>query len=555
MQLPLLRLLGTLALDAPGPGGGPRLGRKGEALLAVVALQGTSGVARDKLTALLWPELNDHDARNALRQALHKLRRASGLAFGDAAVDGERLALDRRSCDVDVQQFEALAGSEDLRAMVAAADLYRGDFAEGLHAGADFELWAAVERERLRGLAQGLLERLSEVGDMDRAGAAATALARRLLAADPLHEGSWCALVRVCMRLGWRAKAVQVWAQCRQALESELGVEPSARTVRTVQRLLADGQWHPPGEPGRESAPTLAEVTVQRCGLPTLDQPPGTGLDLMLHGWQQFCLFTREGNRRARDAFAALAALHADHEEALALVGFTHFFDAVGGWTADPAASLQTASRWADRSMACHRGRARPLQLRAKLLLWERRHDDALELLRSAVALEPGSAYAHFHLGEAAMWCGHSDQALATVSRALHLDANDHGIFLTVRATALWLAGDLEAARAAAASALARNPDYAWALAAQAAILAELGQLAAAREAAAAACRTNRRLCTGFAERHMPYRQAAHGQRLARAWQLAGMPRDERPAEGSPPARCGPPGRLAGQSAIGPEGL
>ncbi len=51
MQLPLLRLLGTLALDAPGPGGGPRLGRKGEALLAVVALQGTSGVARDKLTA------------------------------------------------------------------------------------------------------------------------------------------------------------------------------------------------------------------------------------------------------------------------------------------------------------------------------------------------------------------------------------------------------------------------------------------------------------------------------------------------------------------------
>lgn len=401
------------------------IGRKGEALLVYLAMQGMAGAMRSQLIARLWADHADRDARNALRQCLHKVRRATGLSIEGLDGDAERIVLRADACDLDVRRFEDLARCDDVPSMIAAAELYRGDFVEGLDAGADFALWVAAERERLRELAQRLLTRLSERASPGPASECAAMLARRLLAADPVHEGSYCALVRLHMRAGLRAKAAQVWSECRRVLRNDLGVEPSVQTTSTVRRLL--------DEPAMSYAPAVVESGISKIlatSAGSFERAGGDAavLDLVLRGYQQLSLFTPQGNRLARDAFDQAVALRADHAEAMSLLGLTHFLDSVSGWTDDPAAGLAAAARWAERAMACNGAFARPLQLQAKVLLWRMEHDAAIELLRSAVALEPGSAYAHFHLGEGAMWCGRADEALAHMDRALRLDANDHGI-------------------------------------------------------------------------------------------------------------------------------
>jgi DNA-binding SARP family transcriptional activator len=54
--------------------------KKGQALLALLALRPGTGYPREALTALLWPESSDDEARHSLRQELHELRRALAAA-------------------------------------------------------------------------------------------------------------------------------------------------------------------------------------------------------------------------------------------------------------------------------------------------------------------------------------------------------------------------------------------------------------------------------------------------------------------------------------------
>src|SRR5256885_16620698 len=81
--------------------GHPRLAvtrKKGQALLALLALRPGTGYPRDALTALLWSDSGDEDARHSLRQELPELRRAPApTKTRGPPVDAERIALDADS--------------------------------------------------------------------------------------------------------------------------------------------------------------------------------------------------------------------------------------------------------------------------------------------------------------------------------------------------------------------------------------------------------------------------------------------------------------------------
>src|SRR5688500_3404830 len=92
------------------------------ALLAYLAAARPRGFhRRDKLIGLFWPETTQERARNALRQAVHRLRRALGpeLLVGRGA---EELGLvtDRIWCDVGAFEERLAAGDT-----AGALELYR----------------------------------------------------------------------------------------------------------------------------------------------------------------------------------------------------------------------------------------------------------------------------------------------------------------------------------------------------------------------------------------------------------------------------------------------
>jgi DNA-binding SARP family transcriptional activator len=207
--------------------------RKAVALVAYLALA-RRPVGRAETAALLWPESEHSRARAALRRTLSVL--SSALDGHGLVVEGDTLALDPELVRVDVDDFRALARSDDVDALEKAVDLYRGDLLAGfgLRDSADFDEWQLSAAQELRRDLASVLERLTDElaqGDID----AAIAYARRWVELDPLHEPAHRALIALHTRKGDRAQAVRQYRECVALLERELGVGPEAETTRLYE--------------------------------------------------------------------------------------------------------------------------------------------------------------------------------------------------------------------------------------------------------------------------------------------------------------------------------
>ena len=93
-------------------------------MLAFLACTAPQAHSRDKLTTLLWGSHFEAQARQNLRQALSRLRRALG---EDALVSaGELVSLRPGVIACDVARFEALLADGSRDALIGAVGLYKG---------------------------------------------------------------------------------------------------------------------------------------------------------------------------------------------------------------------------------------------------------------------------------------------------------------------------------------------------------------------------------------------------------------------------------------------
>jgi DNA-binding SARP family transcriptional activator len=211
--------------------------RKAQGLLAYLATCLGDEQPRDKLTALLWGDRSDAQARDSLRHALTEIRKAVG--SGTLRAQDGGVALDPRGIEVDTRELLRFAELGSPEALEQAAALYRGDFLEGFAVGEPpFEEWLVSERERLRELALETFARLlalqSKVGQIDRA----IQTAVRLLALDPLQEAVHRALMRLYARRGRRGAALRQYQLCVAALQRELGAEPELETTELYRGIV-----------------------------------------------------------------------------------------------------------------------------------------------------------------------------------------------------------------------------------------------------------------------------------------------------------------------------
>jgi DNA-binding SARP family transcriptional activator len=271
-----LRLLGGFEARL---GSGPALGfptRKAQALLAYLALGPEAGHPRDKLTALLWSDSGERQARQSLRQALFNLRKTLASAGGAGVlVEGEVVGLAAPAVEVDARLFERAAQDGSRAAMERAVSLYSGDLLEGLAVNEPaFEEWLVAERERLRELARGTVTAL--LSEQTRAGLLQPSVqtALRLLALDPLDEAGHRSLMRLYARQGRRGAALRQYQVCVDALRRDLGVEPEPETRRVYQEILQRGQAEAtePVPPAPAARPRLRPPRV-RAGGPLHETP------------------------------------------------------------------------------------------------------------------------------------------------------------------------------------------------------------------------------------------------------------------------------------------
>lgn len=263
-----IRLLGGLALawgDTPLP---PIPGTVARSLFAYLAAYRDRPHTRDLLAGTFWPDLPDADARRRLSQALWLIRKTLDphqvlLAEGDTVQLHPDLPVWIDLAEFERKIDEARGKKQDENAclllLASCIPLYRGSFLDGY-----YDDWLLVERERLREMFLGALERLLEGLRAQGEYEEALTYARRLAGEDPLHEEAHGEVMRLCHLLGRDGEALKQFEICRQALVEELGVEPSPDLAALAAEIAAQA--------GPSAAPHLP-VAPATSPLPLLDRP------------------------------------------------------------------------------------------------------------------------------------------------------------------------------------------------------------------------------------------------------------------------------------------
>lgn len=240
--------------------------RKARALMAYLAVESGRSHSREFLAALLWGDSREERARHNLRQSLSKIRKCCGCALLSR---GETVSIDTAVCNVDVADFERLAGSDRIGDLQACLALYRGELLEGLTVReAEYEDWLLMARARLGRLAGEAADRLAAgLADADRVDEAVGVLERRL-AWDAACEHAHRALMGLLALSGRRAEALRQYSACEQALARTLAMEPSAETTRLYESLknspASARPTLPPASPS--DGPSMPTVAVLPFG-------------------------------------------------------------------------------------------------------------------------------------------------------------------------------------------------------------------------------------------------------------------------------------------------
>ena len=279
-------LLGTLAVHdetgRPVQIGGHRV----RLLLILLALDAGNVVPAYSLIERLWEEEPPANSGNALQSLVSRLRAALRQAsLGDQVVEshpaGYRLAVAPEQ--VDAVAFEALArrGSQALasgdpvtarRVLREALDAWRGP-ALADASGVRFASGPAARLEELRtraaldlieaGLALGESESL--IGEL-----------RAMIAADPVAERPRGLLMRALYAAGRQAEAVAEYAQARDLLAGELGVDPSPQLEQIYLGVLRQDLPGAPG-PAPDGGPARAPGDASAAELLAGGDPPHRG--------------------------------------------------------------------------------------------------------------------------------------------------------------------------------------------------------------------------------------------------------------------------------------
>jgi len=226
--------------------------RPAQSLLAYLLLNPLAH-RRERLAGLLWPDSSEANARRNLRQALWQIRRVLGdqadallrvdemtLAFNtdsDYWLDTERIA----------QPLEepTIAHNDSADELMRIVAVYAGELLPGF-----YDEWVQLERDRLQAQFERklnvLLDRLVEA----RRWTDVLHWGERWIALGYTPEPAYRALMMAHAGLGDRSSIADVYRRCVEALERDLGVEPSSQT-RALYERLRTGEEAPSPTPAR----------------------------------------------------------------------------------------------------------------------------------------------------------------------------------------------------------------------------------------------------------------------------------------------------------------
>ena len=245
---------------------------KAKELFCYLLLHRDRSHSREVLASLLWGDCPTSQSKKYFRQTLWQLQQTlNGHLPRNSArllqVDAESLRLDSQprlwlDSAVFEQAFVPVRGvpgeqvnEQQARGLHDAVSLYKGDLLEG-----HYQDWCLYHRERLENIYTAMLDKLMGYCEVHREFEAGMAHGELLLLKDQGRERTYCRLIRLHYLAGDRAGALRQFQRCEAALQRELGVVPSRRTLELYKQIQTDKLETGPNALGQLKESTPEEV-------------------------------------------------------------------------------------------------------------------------------------------------------------------------------------------------------------------------------------------------------------------------------------------------------
>ncbi len=254
----------TVRVDGAGIPGEAWRSKRVRNLIRLLALAPGHRMHRDQVIDTLWSDSDLNAAANNFHQTLFAARRVLDPASpGCLLLEEGTLSL---SGNVDVDAFEAAAARakdiQDPAMYQAALAIYKGDLLPDDR----YEEWTLAQREALRQLYLRRLLDLARLYGTRQEYDQGIAALQRLLTSDRSHEEAHAGLMRLYALSGQRQLALRQYQALREALKSELDVEPGPETTRLYEDIQS----------GRYSTRPNSSISGSKEILHQEDLPTGT---------------------------------------------------------------------------------------------------------------------------------------------------------------------------------------------------------------------------------------------------------------------------------------
>lgn len=417
--------------------------RKARAILALLALTESGEETRARIASLLWSTSDQNRAFGSLRRTLHELRGAletAGFAGLEAGPDTLRLPRDAVCSDTE-RLLRAIGAGSVPDIPPRANDGWMLADLDGLDPA--FDDWLRETRDGyLTRVLDGLTAGFASGGLPDTQ----RARARVVLLLDPTHEEACRVAMRTAADAGEIAEALRHYDELYRLLDAEHDMEPSAETQALLARIklgqpVAAVPAAPRGNP--DPPPRVAILPFRSIGPDPVPSYVADGLmeDMvdMLASMREPVVISSNSTRGLRDRDLGLAEIRqllgvryvvsgttrpaargmrlsvelADTEDGSVLWRLTHEADPARPFDLHDTVAANIVQQLAPhvhRAELRRMHRVRPENLgayhlaqRAREIIFDLDHatfDEALALLRQAIALEAGHPAAHVTLAD-----------------------------------------------------------------------------------------------------------------------------------------------------------
>jgi DNA-binding SARP family transcriptional activator len=208
--------------------------RPAQSLFAYLVLNARTAHRREKLAGLLWPDSLEETARDNLRHALWRIRKAL-----PPKPTTEYLLVDDRSIAfnasseywLDAAELDTLSDSASADELMAVLSAYEGELLPGF-----YDEWVVLEREHLYSVFEHHMARLMSLLQSEKRWLDILDWGERWIKLGQKPEPAYRALMSAHAAKGDMSKVAAVYERCVKSLR-EFGIEPSEQTRGLYERL------------------------------------------------------------------------------------------------------------------------------------------------------------------------------------------------------------------------------------------------------------------------------------------------------------------------------